>query len=136
MGLLRFNSFSTFQKAKEGQEYDHLYQKAVGLATVSGVDLGLIRQNNLHILQNGAFPLETYLSENNIEVLDLGLYKQALDHWKTTTAWSDYYRLGNEFFYLKDHSDRSYTVVELDLSTLIRLDNEGDDIINNNSQDN
>jgi hypothetical protein len=132
MALLRFNVFPSFEEAMEGQQYDHFYQKAVGLATVTGIDLEIIRENNLHILQDGVFPLENYVVENNIEVIDKELYRQALEYWKNTIAWSEYYRLGNEFFYIKDHSDRSYTVKELDLNTLTKLDDSGNDIINNN----
>jgi len=132
MALLRFNVFPSFQEAMEGQLYDHLYQKAVGMATVTGIGLEVIRENNLHIFQDGAFPLESYVVENNIEVIDQEIYCEALKYWKMTTAWSAYYRLENQFFYLKDHSDRSYTVVELDMDTLIRLDSNGNDIVNNN----
>jgi len=132
MALLRFNVFPSFEEAMEGQQYDHSYQKAVGLATVTGIDLEIIRENNLHILQDGVFPLENYVVENNIKVIDEQLYRQALEYWKNTIAWSDYYRLENEFFYIKDHSDRSYTVRELDLNTLTKLDDSGNDIVNNN----
>jgi hypothetical protein len=131
MALLRFNRFSSFLETKQAQKYDHLYQKAVGMATVTGIGLEVIRENNLHIFQDGAFPLESYIVENNIEVIDEEIYREALEYWKVTTAWSAYYRLENEFFYLKDHSDRSYTVVELDMDTLTRLDSNGNDIIIN-----
>lgn len=133
--LKKFNCFSTFQEAKQSQEYDYFYQKAVGLATVSGVDLEIIRENNLHILEDGVFPLENYVIENNIQVIEAGLYEQGLKHWKATSAWSEYYRLDNQFLYFKDHSDVSYPVVELDIATLVRIDAEGNDIPDGSSSE-
>lgn len=113
MAYKKFVFFPTFEEAKAAQEYDHLYQKAVGLATVSGIDLSIIRENNLHILQDGVFPLESYIVENNVAVIDQKLYEYALKYWKITTAWAIIYKYGESFIYLKDHSDRTYNTIEI-----------------------
>lgn len=133
MAYKKFVFFPTFRETKIAQEYDYNYQKAVAFATISGVDLAIIKSENLHQLNDGKFLLENYVVQNNIEVPDDKLYREQLLHWKNTYAWSDYYRLGNEYCFLKDHSDASYNDVrEVDTETLIRLDNEGNDIVNPN----
>ena len=123
---MKINIFDTFAEAKQAQEYDHLYQKAVGLATVCEVSLETIRQNNLHILQDGVFPLETYVIENNIEIYDLNLYERVIKHWKITTGWSDHFRYKDKFAYIKDHSDISWTWIEIDSSEIMPLNIEGE----------
>jgi hypothetical protein len=123
---LKINIFDTFAEAKQAQEYDHLYQKAVGLATVCEVSLETIRQNNLHILQDGVFPLETYVIENNIEIYDLDLYERVIKHWKITTGWSDYFKYQDKFAYCKDHSDICWEWIEIDSSEIMPLNIEGE----------
>lgn len=126
MAFRKFIFFPSFQEAKSAQEYDHMYQKVVGLATITGIDLEVVRNENLHHLNEGKFLIEDYITENNISVSDETIYRQQLQHWKNTTAWSDYYKLGNEYCYLKDHSDVSYPDIrEIDPETLTRIDNNG-----------
>lgn len=121
---MKINIFDTFAESKQAQEYDHLYQRAVNLATVCEVSLETIRQNNLHILQDGVFPLETYVIENNIVIPDLDLYKQVVKYCKITTGWSDYFKYKDKFAYIKDHSDISWNWIEVDSSEITVLDNE------------
>jgi len=121
---IKINIFDTFQEAKQAQEYDHLYQKAVELATICEVSLETIRQNNLHILQDGVFALETYVIENNIVIHDLDLYERVIKHWKITTGWSDHFRYKDKFAYLKDHSDICWEWIEVDSSEIMSLDSE------------
>ena len=121
---IKINIFNSFAEAKQAQEYDHLYQKAVGLATVCEVSLEIIRENNLHILQDGVFPLESYVIENNIVIPDLDLYEQVIRYWKITNGWSDHFKYQDKFAYRKDHSDISWTWIEVDLSEITVLDNE------------
>jgi hypothetical protein len=121
---MKINIFDTFQKAKQAQEYDHLYQKAVELATVCEVSLETIRQNNLHILQDGVFALENYVIENNIVIHDLDLYKRVIKHWKITTGWSDHFKYQDKFAYMKDHSDISWTWIEVDSSEITPFNSE------------
>ena len=121
---MKINIFDTFQEAKHAQEYDHFYQKAVGLATVCEVSLETIRQNNLHILQDGVFPLENYVIENNIVIPDLDLYKRVIKHWKITTGWSDHFKYKDKFAYIKDHSDISWEWIEIDSSEITPLNSE------------
>ena len=122
---MKINIFNTFEEAKQAQEYDHLYQIAVELATVCEVSLETVRQNNLHILQDGVFALETYVIENNIVIHDLDLYKRVIKHWKSTTCWSDYFKYQNKFAYCKDHSDICWDWIEIDSSEIRLLDKEG-----------
>ena len=126
---MKINIFDTFEEAKQAQEYDHLYQIAVALATVCEVSLETVRQNNLHILQDGVFPLEAYVIENDIVIPDLDLYKQTLAYWKITTSWSDLFKYQDKFAYCKDHSDISWTWVEIDYSEITPLNSEGNSII-------
>lgn len=122
---MKINIFDTFEEAKQAQEYDHLYQIAVALATVCEVSLETVRQNNLHILQDGVFPLEAYVIENDIEIYDLDLYERVIKHWKMTTGWSDYFRYQDKFAYCKDHSDICWNWIETDSSEIRLLDKEG-----------
>ena len=122
---MKINIFNTFEEAKWAQEYDHLYQIAVELATVCEVSLKTVRQNNLHILQDGVFPLEDYVIQNNIEIHDLDLYQRVIKHWKSTTGWSDYFKYQDKFAYCKDHSDICWDWIEIDSSEIILLDKEG-----------
>jgi hypothetical protein len=126
---MKINIFNTFEEAKQAQEYDHLYQIAVALATICEVSLETVRQNNLHILQDGVFPLEVYVVENNIVIPDLDLYERVIKHWKMTTGWSDYFKYKEKFAYCKDHSDISWTWVEIDSSEITALDSEGNLIV-------
>jgi hypothetical protein len=121
---IKINIFDTFQEAKQAQEYDHLYQKAVDLATICEVSLETIRQNNLHILQDGVFPLEAYVIENNIEIYDLDLYERVIKHWKITIGWSDHFKYKDKFAYIKDHSDISWEWIEIDSSEITPLNSE------------
>lgn len=126
---MKINIFDTFAEAKQAQEYDHLYQRAVNLATVCEVSLETIRQNNLHILQDGVFPLETYVIENNIVIPDLDLYEQVIKYCKITIGWSDHFKYKDKFAYIKDHSDISWTWIEVDSSEITELDSEGNSIV-------
>jgi len=132
--MIRLCEFDTFEACSEAQHYDHLYQKAVDLATVTGVDLAIVRENNLHIQdENGVFPLDQYIVENNIELEFASDYEKAKYCWRNTTAWSSKYKLGEKFVYLKDHSDQSYNIIEIeDISLLIPLDDNGNEILTNN----
>ena len=121
----KINIFDTFAESKQAQEYDHLYQRAVALATVCEVSLETVRQNNLHILQDGVFPLETYVIENNIVIPDLDLYEQVVKYCKITTGWSDYFKYQDKFAYCKDHSDICWDWIEIDSSEIRLLDKEG-----------
>ena len=126
---MKINIFNTFEEAKWAQEYDHLYQIAVALATVCEVSLETVRQNNLHILQDGVFPLEVYAVENNIVIPDLDLYHRVIKHWKMTTGWSDLFKYQDKFAYCKDHSDISWTWIEVDSCEITALDSEGNLIV-------
>lgn len=122
---MKINIFDTFEEAKQAQEYDHLYQIAVALATVCEVSLETVRQNNLHILQDGVFPLEAYVIENDIVIADLDLYERVIKYWKMTTGWSDYFKYQDKFAYCKDHSDICWNWIETDSSEIRLLDKEG-----------
>lgn len=122
---MKINIFNTFQEAKQAQKYDHLYQIAVALATVCEVSLETVRQNNLHILQDGVFPLEIYVIENNVVIPDLDLYQCVIKHWKMTTDWSDLFKYKDKFAYCKDHSDICWDWIEIDSSEIELLDKEG-----------
>lgn len=128
--MIKLCKFNNFQDCKDSQHYDHLYQKAVNLATVTGVDLAIMRENNLHIQnENGVFPLDQYLVDNNIELDFRQEYERAKYCWRNTKAWSFKYKLGNNFVYRKDHSDRDYEIIEVDsLADCILLDEEGNEI--------
>jgi len=125
--MKKFCTFNTFADCSESQHYDHLYQKAIDLATVTGVDLQIVRDNNLHIQdENGVFPLDQYLIENNIELEFAADYEKAKYCWLHTKAWSNKYKFEDQFVYFKDHSDRIYNIIEIeDLSALVILDENG-----------
>ena len=122
---MKINIFNTFEEAKQAQEYDYFYQIAVALATVCEVSLETVRQNNLHILQDGVFPLETHVIENNIVIHDLDLYERVIKYWKSTTGWSEYFKYQDKFAYCKDHSDICWDWIEIDSSEIRLLDKEG-----------
>ena len=126
---MKINIFNAFEQAKQAQEYDHFYQIAVALATVCEVSLETVRENNLHILQDGVFPLEVYVVENNIVIPDLDLYERVIKHWKMTTGWSDLFKYKDKFAYCKDHSDISWTWIEVDSCEITALDSEGNLIV-------
>lgn len=89
---MKINIFDTFLEAKEAQEYDYNYQKIIGLSLASGIVAQVIRDNNLHILQDGRFPLEDYIAENSIKIPDLEIFIKAIAYWKLTTSMG--YRWG------------------------------------------
>lgn len=129
MTLIKVCSFSTFEESKESQHYDHLHMKAVSFATVTGIDLAVIKENNLHIPnENGYGALDQYISSNNIEVVDRSLYEQTKKYWINTTGWSPHFKYQDKFVYLKDHSDRDYNILEVDTSDLTPLDENGNEI--------
>lgn len=121
--------FTAFAEAKESQHYDHLFQKSLGLATASGVDVAIVRELGLHIEnEDGSLPLDQYLADNNIIVEFPEAYTIA--RWKMTKAWAALYKYRDGFVYRKDHSDRVYMIIDVeDLSELIPLDEEGNEII-------
>ena len=131
ISMIKLCEFDTFEACNEAQHYDHLYQKAIDLATVTGVDLQIIRKNNLHIQdENGVFPLDQYIAENNANVEFATDYEKIKYCWRHTTAWSSKYRLGDKFVYLKDHSDRTYNIVELNDQLVLKpLDSQGNEIV-------
>jgi len=128
---MKYNTFTTFLEAKESQEYDHLFQKSFGLATASGIDLVLIRELNLHIKnEQGELLLDQYIADNAIVIEHPEIYQLSKKHWEITTAWAVIYKYGESFVYRKDHSDRIYTVIELESdAVLLPIDENGDVII-------
>jgi hypothetical protein len=129
--MIKLCVFDTFEACREAQHYDHLYQKAINLATVTGIDSRIIRDNNLHVQDElGVFPLDQYIIDNNIELQYPQEYEHAKYCWRNTTGWSPKYKLGDEFVYFKDHSDRTYEIIEVDsLVDCIPLDDNGDEIV-------
>ncbi len=125
--MLEYNILTTFAEAKEGQNYDHLFQKSLGLATASGVDASIIRELNLHIPNEaGEFPLDQYIAENSIVVEFPDIYDYAKKYWTVTTAWAEIRKYGESYVYRKDHSDRTYNIVELDAEAeLLPVDENG-----------
>lgn len=128
--MIKLCIFDTFEECKEAEHYDHNYQKAVALSTVSGVDLTIIRDNNLHIQDSeGNYYLDQYLKNSSIIPLFQNEYEEAKKYWSSTRFWSYKYKFGDKFVYCKDHSDRSYNIIEVDdMSSLILLDTEGNEI--------
>jgi hypothetical protein len=128
---MKYNIFTTFLEAKESQEYDHLFQKSFGLATASGIDLALIRELNLHIKnEQGELPLDQYIADNAIVIEHPEIYQLSKKHWEITTAWAAIYKYNESFVYRKDHSDRIYTVIELESdAVLLPVDENGDVVI-------
>lgn len=132
MTIVKICSFSTFQEAKEAQHYDHLHMKATGFAVVTGINVSIIKENNLHIKnENGYEALDKYIATNNIDV-DYNLYEQIKKYWTNTTNWSSLFKYQNNFVYYKDHSDRNYNILEVDDGDLIMLDEYGNEIEVNN----
>ena len=129
--MIKLCEFNTFEACSEAEHYDHLYQKAVSLAGVSGVDLQIVRENNLHIQdENGVFPLDKYLSDNNIDPLLPEEYENQKRCWRLTTGWAIKYKFGDKFVYRKDHSDRTYAIIEVPtMENLIAIDQETGAII-------
>lgn len=134
MTIVKVCSFSTFQESKEAQHYDHLHMKATSFAVVTGINVAIIKENNLHILnENGYEALDQYILNNNIEVVDCNLYEQTKKYWINTTGWSPYFKYQDNFVYYKDHSDRNYNILEVDDGDLIMLDEYGNEVeVNNN----
>lgn len=130
--MTKFCVFDTFEECKEAEHYDHNYQKAIELAMTSGVNSNIVRENNLHLQnESGIFLLDIYMQENNIQPMFPEEYQTKKNYWESTKFWSNKYKLNNKFVYFKDHSDRSYDIIEVeDLSGLIPLDEEGNLIEN------
>ena len=128
---MKYNIFPTFSEAKESENYDHLFQKALGLSTASGVDFALIRELDLHIKnEQGELPLDQYIADNAIVIEHPEIYQLSKKHWEITTAWAVIYKYGESFVYRKDHSDRIYTIIELESdAVLLPVDENGDVII-------
>lgn len=125
--MRKYCTFPTFSECKEAQYYDHLHMKAVEFATVTGLDLSVIKENSLHIQnENGFDAMDKYIVDNNIELELPELYVQVKKYWIGTTGWSLFYKYNNQFVYLKDHSDRSYNIIEIDEADLIPIDNNGE----------
>jgi hypothetical protein len=125
-----YNIFETFQEAFDCQHYDHLFQKAQGLSLTSCVPASIIIENNLHIQdENGVFPLDNYILENNVEVEYPDLYRYSKRIWRRTSAWALIYKYQDSFVYRRDHSDRKYNIVDIsDNSLLKHLDAAGNEI--------
>jgi len=116
-----FCFFTTYDEAAEAQNYDHLFQRAFNLATASGVEMSVIRELNLHINNDkGELPLDQYIAENNIVVEFPDIYEYAKNLWDKTSAWAVIYKYGDGYVYFKDHSDRTYTLVVIEDSSLLR----------------
>lgn len=129
---MKYNIFPTFAEAVEAQNYDHLFQKALGFATASGVEFNLIRELNLHIKNEaGELPLDKYIVDHNIILEDKAIYQFAKNYWEITTAWATIFKYGENYVYRKDHSDINYTIIELENdATLSRIDENGNIIEN------
>jgi len=129
--MQKYKIFTTFLEAKESESYDHLFQKAFGLATASGVDFALIRELGLYLKnEQGEFLLDQYIIDNNIIVEFPDIYALAKKHWNITTAWASIYKYGESYVSLKDHSDVTYTIIELESdAVLLPIDENGDVII-------
>lgn len=124
--MSRHNFFTTFSESFEAQHYDHLFQKALGLSYASGVDTAIIKELNLHIEdENGELPLDQYIADSNIIIDSEEIYELAKRHWKATRAWATIYKYLDGYVYLKDHSDRTYTVIDIDDSLRLPIDENG-----------
>lgn len=132
MTKIKICVFNTFNEAKEAQHYDHIYQKAIKFAMVTGVNINIIRQNSLHVQdENGVFPLDQYILDNDIEVELREEYEREKIYWRKTIAWSNIYKLDQNFVYMKDHSDKDYDIIEVEsLADCILLDDEGNKVVN------
>jgi len=126
-----YNEFTTFEEAKASQHYDHLFQKAQDLATASGVELSIIREQNLHIQdENGVFPLDKIVYGNLIDAEPIAIYEYAKTIWRGTTAWAIIYKYLDSYVYRKDHSDRQYAVIDIvDDSLRLPVDENGNVIV-------
>ena len=129
MTIVKVCSFPTFEESKEAQHYDHLHMKAVSFASVTNIDLAIIKENNLHIPnENGYETLDQYIADNSIDLEFGGLYEEAKKYWTNTTGWSPHFKYQDKFVYYKDHSDRDYNILEVDTADLIPLDESGNEI--------
>ena len=129
MTKIKICVFSTFAEASEAQNYDHLHQKAVSFSTVTGIDLSIIKQNNLHIKDEKGFTaLDQYIATNNIVLPFPDLYNETKKYWFQTTDWSPLFKYQDKFAYYKDHSDRSYNILEVNKAELVPLDENGNEI--------
>lgn len=123
--------FSSFEACSKAQHYDHLYQKAIDFASVTGIDLNIVREKNLNLQENGVFLIDKYIEENNIIPVLPAEFDIVKKYWLGTNAWSKKFKLGDLYVYFKDHSDRSYEIIEIEsTSNLIPLDEEGNEILN------
>jgi len=124
---VKYNIFSTFAEAVEAQNYDHLFQKALGFATASGVEFDVIRELNLHIKNEaGELPLDQYIAGNGIVIEDKAIYQSVKNYWEVTTAWATIFKYGESYIYRKDHSDMTHNIVELENDTiLLTVDQNG-----------
>lgn len=121
--------FSTFAEAVEAQNYDHLHQKAVSFSTITGIDMQIIKQNNLHIKDEVGFTaLDQYIEANNVSLALPELYNETKKYWIQTTGWSPILKYQDKFCYFKDHSDRSYDILEINQDELTPLDENGNEI--------
>lgn len=128
--MSRHNFFTTFSEAVESQNYDHLFQKSFSLANASGVSVNIIRELNLHFEdENGVFPLDQYIADNNIIVEDQGVYEITKKYLRGNKRWADIYKYLDGYVYFKDHSDRIYTVIDIDDSLRLPVDENGNVIV-------
>lgn len=128
--MSRHNFFTTFSEAVESQNYDHLFQKSSSLANASGVSVNIIRELNLHLEdENGVFPLDQYIAENNIVVEDQGVYELTKKYLRGNKRWADIYKYLEGYVYFKDHSDRTYTVIDIDDNLKVPIDGNGNPIL-------
>ena len=128
--MSRHNFFTTFSEASESQIYDHLFQKSSSLANASGVSVNIVRELNLHLEdENGVFPLDQYIADNNIIVEDEGVYELTKKYLRGNKRWADIYKYLDGYVYFKDHSDRTYTVIDIDDSLRLPIDQKTGAII-------
>lgn len=128
--MSRHNFFTTFSEAVESQNYDHLFQKSSSLANASGVSVNIIRELNLHLEnENGVFHLDEYIADNNIIVEDQGIYELTKKYLRGNKRWADIYKYLDGYVYFKDHSDRTYTVIDIDDSLRLPIDENGNVIV-------
>ncbi len=128
--MSRHNFFTTFSEAVESQNYDHLFQKSFSLANASGVSVNIVRELNLHLEdENGVFPLDQYIADNNIIVEDQGIYEITKKYLRGNKRWADIYKYLDGYVYFKDHSDRTYTVIDIDDSLRLPIDENGNVLV-------
>lgn len=127
--MQKYCFFKTFDEAKISQQYDHNYQKALAFSEITGIDITTIRNNNLHIVQNDLYPIDDYIVTNNIPISNKIDFENVKEYFKVTTSWAQIYRLENEYCYIINGPDVPYEDIrEIDSSSLILLDSNGDDI--------